>query len=252
MPTNYEDIEKEKMPFEAVEVTSEQTNAQWYLLRLLDCEEQIEKMRNVIHTKDLEIQKLKGQNDEKDKTIKDWQEKYDDLLSKLESGAIGVAGAAVRAESRIVPLTPRIEPVEADTESALSPSPSPTVRRKKAVRIDDDVIARLKNDRKAYPVVCDQALRYWQMLADADLIDHRLKPTSRCGVTVMARIVSRMQTEVDPAISWAFFERYWDCDHLQSNLHREAYKHRKHYATVNRIFGLADDAPYLTKSSQAG
>ena len=126
----------------------------------------------------------------------------------------------------------------------------PSVRRKPG-RIAPETVERLKNDRKGYPVVCAKALGYWQMLMDAGLVDERLRLTSRCGVTVAARIVSRMQTEVDPSITWAFFERYWKRDHLQSNLKRASEKDRSMYSVVNTIFGLAPDAPYQTKSSLA-
>ena len=147
------------------------------------------------------------------------------------------------AEPLRVPLGTTAEDddeVQAQSKSAV---------RRRPGRIAPETVERLKNDRKGYPVVCPKALGYWQMLVDAGLIDERLRPTSRCGVTVAARIVSRMQTEVDPSITWTFFERYWKRDHLQSNLKRESEKDRRMYSVVNTIFGLAPDAPYQTKSS---
>lgn len=246
------------------------SNAQDYLRLLIDREEKIETLRSTVHAQELAIQDLSSRNDEKDKIISekdrtigekdkiiDEKDKViaslnatnDRLRAELQEATESRKSQSNETHARIMPLVPY------DTTDIGEPpsTPATTIEkpRRKAVRIDDEVVARLKNDRKAYPIVCDKALQYWTLLIEADLIDHRLKPTSRCGVTVMARIVSRLQTEVDPAISWAFFERYWKCDHLQSNLHREAYKHRKYYAIVNRIFGLPDDAPYLTKSSQA-
>lgn len=228
------------------EADNVRSNAQEYLRLLIDREGKIEAMLSTLQAKDLEIQDLRSRLDEKDKAIESLRNEIDELRTALHDAK----NYDNKTFSRILPLMPH-DARDGDQELSTPSAPAAAKQRRKPVRIDDEVIARLKNDRKAYPVVCDKALHYWTLLIDADLIDHRLKPTSRCGVSVMARIVSRMQTEVDPAISWAFFERYWKCDHIQSNLHRETYKHRKYYATVNRIFGLADDAPYLTKSSQA-
>ena len=137
-----------------------------------------------------------------------------------------------------------------DSETDETPPPIRAARRKQ-YRIEQEVIERLKNNRKAYPVVCPKALEYWQKLGDADLIDEKLRPKPRCTVTVAARIVCRMQTLVDPNITWAFFEKYWKMSHLQSNMKREADKCRQLYGVVNQIFGLPADAPYTTKSKMA-
>lgn len=217
-----------------------QTNTQEYLRLLIDRERQIETMQATIHALELELNNLRGRIDEKDSTISE-------LRAALDAAGKDKNANAASGPNTSAPL-PLSDGSSDDSEPQSYPAPRTRSSHNRNVRIDDDVVARLKNDRKAYPIVCDKALHYWQLLANAELIDKRLKPTSRCGVTVMARIVSRMQTEVDPAISWAFFERFWDCDHLQSNLHRETYKHKKYYLVVNRIFGLADDAPFLTKS----
>lgn len=225
-------------------------NAQDYLHLLIEREQQIDGLTTALHRLELEKQELQGRIAEKEQTINDLRAEIDELRASVEASASrATTHYGEPAAQNIIPLMTFEESF--DDEPAAPVHASPVRRSKKPVRIDSDLVARLKNDRKAYPVVCDKALMYWQMLADEGLIDHRLKPTSRCGVTVMARIVSRMQTTVDPNISWAFFERHWGCDHLQSNLHRETYKHRNLYPIVNRIFGLPDDAPYLTKSSQA-
>lgn len=130
-------------------------------------------------------------------------------------------------------------------------SPSTLPRKsKKPHPIDNDTIARLKNSHD-YVVVCDKALFYWQKLVDAELITAQLMRTPRCGVTTAARIVCRFQTVVDNSIKWSFFQRRWRIDHLQSNLVRSAYKDEKYYPIVNTIFGLAPDAPFISKRNQA-
>lgn len=233
-----------------VSVLTAHSNVQKYLDIISDCESKIEELCQTVDAQGRKIENLNGQIEEKERTI----DKLREEIANLRAAAISGNNRQGTPYNEPLPtIVPFVLQDESSNDIVHQTPPAANVMKspRKPVRIDDDVIARLKNDRKAYPVVCAQALHYWQLLIDADLIDHKLKPTSRCGVTVMARIVSRMQTEVDPAISWAFFERYWKCDHLQSNLHREAYKHRKYYALVNRIFGLPDDAPYLTKSSQA-
>ena len=112
----------------------------------------------------------------------------------------------------------------AEEDDEVQVQPKSAVRRRPS-RIAPETVERLKNDRKGYPAVCPKALGYGQMLVDAGLIDERL------------------------SITWAFFERYWKRDHLQSNLKRESEKDRRMYSVVNTIFGLAPDAPYQTKSS---
>ena len=122
------------------------------------------------------------------------------------------------------------------------------VRRQKQQAINPDTVARLKNDRRHYAAVCDAALAYWQQLLDNDLVDPCLRLTARCGITVAARIACCFQNVVDPNIRWSFFEWHWKTRHLQSNLHRSTYRDEKKYVLVNRIFGRADDAPFIPKS----
>lgn len=136
-----------------------------------------------------------------------------------------------------------------DTPVAANASqPRVTSSRRASKPIDSDVVARLKNDRRHYAVVCNMALRYWQLLCDAGFVHPNLKATPLCTVTVAARIACCFQTVVDPSIRWSFFERHWGMSHLQSNLVRSAYKDEQKYIVVNRIFGRPDDAPFLTKS----
>lgn len=121
-------------------------------------------------------------------------------------------------------------------------------RKQRPQSINPDTIKRLKSDRRHYAVVCDAALFYWQRLVDHGLVNQYLKPTPLCGVTVAARIVCCFQNVVDPSIKWSFFEKHWGMKHLQSNLHRSSYRDEKKYTIVNRIFGRADDAPFVPKS----
>lgn len=133
-----------------------------------------------------------------------------------------------------------------------SEAPSPAQRfrsSKKNKPIDPDVVARIKQTRD-HAAVCDKALTHWQRLIDAGLINENLMPTTHCGVTTAARIVCRLQTEVDDSIKWSFFERRWKISHLQSSLSRTAYKDMKYYALVNRAFNLADDAPFVCKNNR--
>ena len=216
-----------------------------YLLALIDREREIKSLKNSILELEMALRAEQARCKEKDDTLRLMRKENADLHTALELERAQKRATARSATAETMPWTA--------TQGKTTDDTLPTTRhyasRRKPCQLDKETIARLKNDRKGYPAVCDKALQYWQMLADAGLIDERLRPTARCGVTVAARIVSRMQTTVDPSITWAFFERYWKTRHLQSNLHRESYSHQHLYAVVNRIFGLADDAPYLTKSS---
>lgn len=215
-----------------------------YLLTLIDRDREIKRLKSSIVELELTLRAEQARCQEKDDTIRLMRKENADLHTALE-----LERAQKRAAARTTTAEPSIALASTDAKDDAMPTAKHYPTRRKPCRLDGDTIARLKNDRKGYPAVCDKAMHYWQMLADAGLVDERLRPTARCGVTVAARIVSRMQTEVDPAITWAFFERYWKMRHLQSNLHRESYTHQHLYAVVNRIFGLAADAPYLTKSS---
>ena len=146
------------------------------------------------------------------------------------------------------PPSPNTDPANDDDNPS---NPSRHRTKKKCINLDSDVIGQLKKSSN-YAVVCDKALDYWQLLANAGLINERLMPTQICGVTTAARIVCRFQTVVDERIKWSFFERRWHIDHLQSNLRRTAYKDEKYYPLVNRLFGLPDDAPYISKRNIAG
>ena len=134
-------------------------------------------------------------------------------------------------------------------EAVMRPMPLP--RRRKSVPLNKATIDKLKNDRKSYAAVCDAALRYWQLLCDANLVDADLRLMPACSPTVAARIACRFQTEVDPSITWSFFQRHWNIKRLQSYLKRDTYKDQEKYKIVNTIFGLAADAPFLTKSAIA-
>ncbi len=136
---------------------------------------------------------------------------------------------------------------DADEETS-SGNASSTLRRVRSRTLDKELIARLKIDRRHYAAVCDKAVAYWQKLCDEGYVDVKLRLTPKSGVTVAARIACRFQTSVDPAIKWSFFEQHWHLRHLQSNLTRSAYKDERKYAEVNRIFGLPDDTPFVSKS----
>jgi hypothetical protein len=215
-------------PADDVNTTS---NVQDYLRMLSKCEAVIESLKGQLGAKDREVERWKGLAEEKDRTI---------AAQADEIAALRSAAMPRRAERQPLAVEVALDGYGAQRQSR-------RVLRDKPVRISDEVVRELKNNRKAFPAVCDKAQEYWQLLADAGLVDERLKPTSRCGITVMARIVGRMRSEVDPAISWAFFERYWKVNNLQSNLYRDAYKDSQYYAVVNRIFGLPDDAPLPVK-----
>lgn len=192
-----------------------------------------------------EIATLKDELLKSTEKVKELQKENADLRTELKKEEASSRSATT---TPLMPLT--FAATNPDPESEDKPTHIRAARRK-AYSIDRDVVEKLKNDRKAYPVVCGKALEYWQKLGDAELIDEKLRPTPRCTVTVAARIVCRMQTMVDPNITWAFFERYWKMAHLQSNMKREADKCRHLYSVVNQIFGLPTDAPYTTKSKMA-
>lgn len=124
-------------------------------------------------------------------------------------------------------------------------------RRQPPKAINTDTIARLKNDRRHYAMVCDAALSYWKNLLNMGLVDTSLHLTPKCGITVAARIVCCFQVVVDPNIRWSSFEKHWGVKHLQSNLHRSTYRDEKKYALVNSAFGRPDNTPFIPKSQFA-
>lgn len=211
-----------------------------YLRLLMKRECEMDELKSEIGRLRMELAEEQGEK----KTLKEENKQLRQEVARLKE-ALETRGRRGASTTPIVPLTRSAD----EDDEAVQRHQVQT--RRKPKHIDPDTVARLKNDRKAFPVVCPKALEYWQRLMDEDLIDERLRPTARCGVTVAARIVSRMQTEVDPKITWAFFEKHWKISHLQSNLKRESYKDSKLYAVVNRIFGVAADAPYIAKSNVA-
>lgn len=162
-------------------------------------------------------------------------EEVNELNSKIEE-AVSQKHIAIKPDSETMP------------DINVTNSPRVANRKPKQQPINTDIVKRLKSDRRHYAVACDAALFYWQLLIDNGLMNQNLRPTPQCGVTVAARIVCCFQNVVDPNIRWSFFEMYWKMKHLQSNLHRCSYRDEKKYALVNRIFGRADDAPFIPKS----
>lgn len=147
---------------------------------------------------------------------------------------------------------PTVQFSASDTLAATHGNTPRQLDRKRAPRpVDRQTIATLRNDRRYYAVACDKAVYYWQRLCDAGLVDVNLRPTPKCTVTVAARIACCFQTVVDPDIKWAFFEKYWQMKHLQTNLKRSAYKDEPKYILVNRVFERSDDADFTVKSSLA-
>ena len=153
----------------------------------------------------------------------------------------------LRTSKYIKPVM-RIDAYADSDENVVCDGDSKTLRRVRSRTLDKELIARLKNDRRQYAAVCDKAVVYWQKLCDEGYVDVKLRLTPKSSVTVAVRIACRFQTSVDPAIKWSFFESHWHMRHLQSNLSRSAYKDERKYVEVNRIFGLPDDAPFISKS----
>ncbi len=214
-----------------------ESHEQDYILLLIEREREIKELRQMLSdmkidnsNKNTKIELLTAQN----------------LALQKENSNLHAALEMERAKNK-TSITPNIIPLTSDEEWN-STRPRTSSIKRKMKHPDPDIVARMKNNRKAFPAVCPKAMEFWQKLMDADLIDEKLKPTARCGVTVAARIICRMQTVVDPKITWSYFEKYWRMGHLQSNLRRESYKDCKMYAIVNSIFGLAADAPYFAKS----
>lgn len=178
------------------------------------------------------------------------QGKYEVLLRqnehlKNEVSALSMEKAQLQQQRHQQRQEPHLEQLPNYEDE---PVPRVANRKKAPQQINPDTVARIKADRRHYAVVCDAALTYWQRLLDNGYVDPLLRATSKCGVTVAARIVCCFQNEVDPNIRWSFFEKHWGMKHLQSNLHRSAYRDEKKYVVINRIFCRADDAPFVPKS----
>lgn len=173
------------------------------------------------------------------------------LMQELKETNTALELEKARTQQKNIAGTAPQAPIEGLADAiALEGLTSPRVayRKQPSQPINSDTVARIKNDRRHYAVVCDAAIVYWQRLVNQGLVDSHLRTTARCGVTVAARIVCCFQNVVDPNIRWSFFEKHWKMSHLQSNLHRSSYRDEKKYALVNRIFGRSDDAPFIVKS----
>lgn len=173
------------------------------------------------------------------------------LVQELKETNTALEFEKARSQQKMIVNTASPSAVGYQTDaSAFDGQPTPRVsyRKQPSQPINSDTVARIKNDRRHYAVVCDAAIVYWQRLINQGLVDSNLRATAKCGVTVAARIVCCFQNVVDPNIRWSFFEKHWKMNHLQSNLHRSSYRDETKYALVNRIFGRSNDAPFLVKS----
>jgi len=220
-----------------------------YLLTLIEREHEIMELIEKLNDRDIEIARLKERNSNLESANIFLNQQVKNSQSLLSSFAISRQDIPADApSSSAAPDSPVFNP-NADDETTVPQGTAPVIRRHKNRPISKDLINKLKNDRRSYAAVCDAALRYWQCLCDAGFVDENLKLKPYCGITVAARIACRFQTVVDPGITWTFFHRHWNVNHLQSQLHHEAYKDLEKYKTENVIFGLPPDAPYLSKSA---
>lgn len=151
--------------------------------------------------------------------------------------------------SRQAQETPGHDETAEETEREASARPR---RQRKPREVEAETVRRLRGNKKSASAVCEAALRYWNRLLAAGFVDEHLRLTYRCTNDVAALIVNRLQTQVDPAISWAFFNQYWKITNLQSFLKRPSYKGERLYAEINQIFGLPADAPVFSKSCLNG
>jgi len=181
----------------------------------------------------------------RDAQIELLQRNLDEALQRVTQ--LNTALEMERAKNISLSKTPFSRPT--NTSNDANEIPQRLNNLKKYKPLDKETIDRLLNDSKHYPVVCDKALHYWQLLCNEGFVDQRLRLAPQTGITVAARIACCFQTVVDPNIHWSFFERHWKKQHLQSNLCRSSYRDEKKYPTINRIFGRAENAPFLSKSA---